>query len=607
MSIHVQLDRFEGPLGLLLHLIREQEMDIFNINIHHITSQYLEYIKTMRRLDLEVAGEFVAMAATLLHIKSKMLLPQYNEEGEEVSEDPRKELVHKLLEYKKFRELSADLYKRALLGRDVFPRTPVDEIEAAEEGELVLEENPLFSLIASYRTALKNMKKTVHRVASELQSIASRILEIKDRLMVGNRVVFRDLITANEGRAGQVLVTFLSILELAKMGFISVFQNDAFSDIHVETKKIIDRDIVSQVESYDSVNAQATAESIMASARLSLSEPVATFEGEEAPVVVALTSDGASDDEIAAEEALMGPEESQHILTHDTEKSLLPEEVASDDEIEMELARMAAEDRGEVYVPPARPEPVPEAEPLESESPVAELQDGIPTGVSEDSVLEAASLPDANRESASFEPVTPESEPNIESETFEVAELESFNLAPAEPAPNEQAVEATPAEPTPGVAAPAAFSRPDFSLQMLQDLPGDEAAAAFIEDVQHAEPVEIMPEALIEPDVEHVMATIANEDFVALDESSHEIVLDDSLILNEPVQQTVSEPAGAPEPESIAAAPAAEATPEAAATPAPAIENPKLKPQVSSALNAALSAFDAFNDIKPDSDPEVST
>jgi segregation and condensation protein A len=351
LSIHVQLDRFEGPLGLLLHLIREQEMDIFNINIHHITRQYLEYIKTMRRLDLEVAGEFVAMAATLLHIKSKMLLPQYNEEGEEVSEDPRKELVQKLLEYKKFRELSADLYKRALLGRDVFPRNPVDDIEAAEEGELVLEENPLFSLIASYRMALKNMKKTVHRVASELQSIASRILEIKDRLMVGNRVVFRDLITAQEGRAGQVLVTFLSLLELAKMGFISVFQNEPFSDIHVETKKVIDRDIVSQVESYDSVNAESTADSIMANAQLSLTEPEANFEGEEAPVVVASPADAASDDEIAAEEALLEGAEGQ-------QKSLLPEEIASDDDIEMELARMAAEDRGEVYVPPVVAETV---------------------------------------------------------------------------------------------------------------------------------------------------------------------------------------------------------------------------------------------------------
>lgn len=303
MSIHVQLERFEGPLGLLLHLIREQEMDIFNINIHHITRQYLEYIKTMRRLDLEVAGEFVAMAATLLHIKSRMLLPQYDEQGEEIKEDPRKELVQKLLEYKKMRELSADLYKLPLLGRDVFPRGTVEDVEALEEGELVLEENPLFSLIASYRTAMRNMKKTVHRVIGELQSIATRILELRQYLVVGKRVVFNDLISAtDETRPSQVLVTFLSLLELAKMGFISVFQSDAFTEIHIEAKQEIDRDVVSQVESYDSVNAAQAADKIMAeSAQLELTEPEAMLEGEEAPVVVESFADAATDEEIDAE------------------------------------------------------------------------------------------------------------------------------------------------------------------------------------------------------------------------------------------------------------------------------------------------------------------
>ena len=101
----IQLERFEGPMGLLLHLIRKEEMDIFDIKINEITTQYLEYIKLMKELDLEVAGEFVAMAATLIHIKSRMLLPQYDENGEVVENaDPRKELVQRLLEYQKFQE-----------------------------------------------------------------------------------------------------------------------------------------------------------------------------------------------------------------------------------------------------------------------------------------------------------------------------------------------------------------------------------------------------------------------------------------------------------------------------------------------------------------------
>lgn len=278
-------------------------MDVFNINIHEITRQYLEYIKTMRRLDLEVAGEFVAMAATLLHIKSRMLLPQYNEEGEEVEqEDPRKELVQKLLEYKKIKELSTELYKMPLLGRDVFPRGEREEIEAEGEGELILEDNPLFSLIASYRSAMKNMKKTVHRVSGALQSIAARILEIKDRLVVGQRTVFKDLITAQENVGSQVLVTFLSILELGKMGLVSLFQNGPFEDIYIEPMRVIDGDAISNVENYDSVNADQKADQLMVEAQLSLDEVEAKLEGEEAPVVTESFADSATDDEIEAEE-----------------------------------------------------------------------------------------------------------------------------------------------------------------------------------------------------------------------------------------------------------------------------------------------------------------
>ncbi len=324
MSILVQLERFEGPLGLLLHLIREQEMDIFNINIHQITNQYLEYIKTMRKLDLEVAGEFVAMAATLIHIKSRMLLPQFNEEVEEVVEDPRKDLVQKLIEYKRYQELSAELYKRQLLGRDVFKRGERAEIESLDESELVLEENPLYSLIAAYRVAVKNMKKTVHRVFGELQSIAGRIMEIRDQLIVGRRVIFRDLITAEGPTASnQVLVTFLSLLELAKMGFVSVFQNEPLSDIYIDPVRPIDRDdIVSKVESYEGVDAAQKAEELFAT------PPPPDFEDEmpvdesqlslldepgEAPVVQEAMSDAATDEDIEAEEQRIAFEDAKEV------------------------------------------------------------------------------------------------------------------------------------------------------------------------------------------------------------------------------------------------------------------------------------------------------
>jgi len=253
LSYLVQIERFEGPLGLLLHLIRKEEMDIFDININQITKQYLDYIKAMKQLDLEIAGEFVAMAATLIHIKSRMLLPQYNEDGEiDDSEDPRKELVNRLLEYQKFQEVAAQLYERPLLGRDIFLKGKREDIDFDEGDEVIVEEdNAVFDLIAAYRAAVRNMKKSIHKVGSELQSIAERILEIKSVLRVGVRMRFEELIKTSESRREQVLVTFLSLLELAKMGFVGLFQNDSYSEIHIEAKKAIEGDVVSTVEDYE--------------------------------------------------------------------------------------------------------------------------------------------------------------------------------------------------------------------------------------------------------------------------------------------------------------------------------------------------------------------
>jgi segregation and condensation protein A len=377
MSIHVHLERFEGPLGLLLHLIREQEMDIFNININQITRQYLEYIRTMRRLDLEVAGEFIAMAATLIHIKSRMLLPQYDEEGQEIHEDPRKELVQKLLEYKKIKEVSVDLYKQPLLNRDVFARGFRTDVESLEEGELVLEEKPLFSLIAAFRHAMKNMKKTWHRVLGEVQSISVRILEIKDLLVVGKRILFNDLITDRSREAGQVLVTFLSLLELAKMGFVSLFQAAPFADMHIETKRPIDRDVITQVESYDAVNAEQKAAEIFNEAQLSLDESVMEPEGApdpEKPVVEETFADAATDEEIAAEEiALFG---------ENTVEALAEIEMPVTDETVTELA--------------AAPEPAPVVEmpaPGAEESKNERVSDAISNAAADFAFLTAAEEP----------------------------------------------------------------------------------------------------------------------------------------------------------------------------------------------------------------------
>lgn len=277
MSITVQLPKFEGPLGLLLYLIRKEEMDIMDIKIHEITKQYLEYIKIMKELDLEVAGEFVAMASTLIQIKSKMLLPNYDENGEVVeAEDPRKELVQKLLEYQKYQEAAKLLYERPLVGRDVWLRGTRENIGEKEE-EIVLEDNALFSLIASYRKALRSVKKKVHQVAAKAQSIASRILEMKEFLIPSKRVTLMELVTTTEDKARKVLITFLSLLELGKMGFVRLYQTEAYADIWVDTQKPIETDVLSRVEEYDSMRAdQVAAQMMEESQKISMNDDILT-------------------------------------------------------------------------------------------------------------------------------------------------------------------------------------------------------------------------------------------------------------------------------------------------------------------------------------------
>jgi segregation and condensation protein A len=269
VSYLVHLRQFEGPLGLLLYLIRKEEMDIFDINVGEITQQYLEYIRMMKELDLEVAGEFVAMAATLIHIKSRMLLPQYNEEGEVVEqEDPRKELVQKLLEYQRYQEAAKKLYERPLLNRDVFARGVREDyrqyIDGEQVGDIIIDEEGLFSLIATYRKAIKKAHRLVHKVRPKVISIAARVMEIKDRLIVGSRVLLRDLINiGGDTQRTQLLVTFLSMLELGRMGYVSLFQSETYGDIHIEPKRAIERNVLERVQEFDSGDADTVAQGII--------------------------------------------------------------------------------------------------------------------------------------------------------------------------------------------------------------------------------------------------------------------------------------------------------------------------------------------------------
>ena len=339
MSLNIQLPKFEGPLGLLLYLIRKEEMDIMDIKIHEITKQYLDYIKLMKELDLEVAGEFIAMASTLIHIKSRMLLPQYDDNGEVVEqEDPRKELVQKLLEYQKYQEAAKNLYERSLLGRDVWARGERQSLQPKED-EIILEENALFSLISTYRKVLRSVKNKVHQVTAKAQSISSRILEIRDRLVMGHKVTMMELVTTVENRSREVLITFLSLLELGKMGFVSLYQTEVYSDIWIEARKRIEGDVLSSVEEYDSMHAEDVVDQMMAKAKKE--EEFVNFEGEDGEdgtlPLTAMVSD-------SAESAEQEPEELAAEIASDEEIEAAENELFNEQTLNDELSRDASHD-----------------------------------------------------------------------------------------------------------------------------------------------------------------------------------------------------------------------------------------------------------------------
>jgi segregation and condensation protein A len=227
-----RLEGFEGPLDLLLHLIQKNELDIFNIPIALITEQYLEYLQLIKVLNLDIAGEYLLMASTLLHIKSKMLLPKSSEgEGEE-EKDPRAELVRRLLEYQKYKQAALDLERRPLLDRDVFIRlvTAVPEEEPEEERIEV----DLFELLEAFRKVLERVKpETVHEVILEHLSVEDKIQEIMILLERENRsMVFHRLFPEQASRR-VVVITLLAILELVKMKRIRIFQLAPFETIRV--------------------------------------------------------------------------------------------------------------------------------------------------------------------------------------------------------------------------------------------------------------------------------------------------------------------------------------------------------------------------------------
>jgi segregation and condensation protein A len=230
-SVHI--DKFDGPMDLLLHLVRKNEMDICDISIAVITRQYLDFIKLMKELDLEVAGDFLVMAATLLQIKSRQLLPLDDPEEQEPEEiDPRGELVRRLLEYQQYKEAGMVIGARALLGREVFVRTAVEPLLNSAKSVVGPLEVTLFELVDAFRLLLQRIPvESFHDVApGDSLSIADCINEILSLLQERQTINFEDL-TRDECTRERIVVSFLAILELCRLKLIRIFQVERHGSI----------------------------------------------------------------------------------------------------------------------------------------------------------------------------------------------------------------------------------------------------------------------------------------------------------------------------------------------------------------------------------------
>lgn len=235
MTYKVKLEVFEGPLDLLLFLIKKEEVDIYDIPIAKITDQYLEYLELMQLLDLSIAGEFLVMAATLMHIKSKLLLPPDETEPEnEEEQDPRAELVKRLLEYKKFKEAAAELSQKESHQKHFFARVGsgvnIDELPAPEDEAF---EASLFDLITAFTKVLKDIPKDVfHQVIKDEFTVSEKIHDILHMLVDEKKVMFTDLFKAARNKF-EIITTFLAILELIKIREISILQHAPFGEIEI--------------------------------------------------------------------------------------------------------------------------------------------------------------------------------------------------------------------------------------------------------------------------------------------------------------------------------------------------------------------------------------
>ena len=232
----VKFEVFEGPLDLLLYLIKKEEVDIYEVNLTKLATQFIEYIETMRLLDLEIAGEFLVMASTLMYIKSRELLPveqQVQVEGEEEGEDPRWELIRQLVEYKKFKDAAAQLQALEATQENTFPRLPIKPVFEEERTPLKPEVS-IFDLLNAVNSVLQRFskKEDARDIFEEKWTVSEKIEFVMKSIAERGKVTFAELFAQAASRA-EVVCTFLAMLELIRLKQLVCMQAEPFAEIEI--------------------------------------------------------------------------------------------------------------------------------------------------------------------------------------------------------------------------------------------------------------------------------------------------------------------------------------------------------------------------------------
>jgi segregation and condensation protein A len=241
-NYRVNLEVFEGPLDLLMHLIRKNDLDVYDIPIAFVLEEYMGYLDTLRELDIDLAGEFLLMAAELAHIKSRLLLPEEDGGGGEEEPDPRADLVRRILEYQRYKQASEGLAARRMLGRDVFVPQAPERVESNAEGPV---EGDIFELFEAFSQILKKVPpQQYHDVAVDRISVNDRIYQIVGQLRRGQTTSLEEILPKEITRY-DVVITFIALLEMCRLKMIRVYQTRTLGQIHIQyTMQDVDEDEV---------------------------------------------------------------------------------------------------------------------------------------------------------------------------------------------------------------------------------------------------------------------------------------------------------------------------------------------------------------------------